>query len=108
MSLVWEVNEHEVSPPYVVSALDFGFNEATRAEIRGGKPEENAKMLRRILGGEKGPRRDIVVMNAAAALLAGNQAPDLKQGARLAQEIIDSRRALEKLDRLVRLSQSLG
>ena len=54
-SLVWEVNEHEVSPPYEVSPLDFGFKEATRAEIRGGKPEENAKMLRRILGGEKGP-----------------------------------------------------
>jgi len=65
-------------------------------------------MLRRILGGEKGPRRDIVVMNAAAALLAGNQAPDLKQGAHLAQEAIDSGRALDKLDRLVRLSQSLG
>ena len=107
-SLVWEANEQGVSPPYEISPLDFGFNEASRAEIRGGEPEENAKMLRRILGGEKGPRRDIVVMNAAAALLAGNQAPDLKQGARLAQEAIDSRRALDKLDRLVRLSQSLG
>ncbi len=107
-SLVWEADEQGVSPPYEISPLDFGFKEASRAEIRGGEPEENAKMLRRILGGEKGPRRDIVVMNAAAALLAGNQAPDLKQGARLAQEAIDSRRALEKLDRLVRLSQSLG
>ena len=107
-SLVWEADEQGVSPPYEISPLDFGFKEASRAEIRGGEPEENAKMLRRILGGEKGPRRDIVVMNAAAALLAGNQAPDLKQGARLAQEAIDSRRALDKLDRLVRLSQSLG
>jgi anthranilate phosphoribosyltransferase len=107
-SLVWEADEQGVSPPYEISPLDFGFKEASRAEISGGKPEENAEMLRRILGGEKGPRRDIVVMNAAAALLAGNQAPDLKQGARLAQEAIDSRRALDKLDRLVRLSQSLG
>jgi anthranilate phosphoribosyltransferase len=69
---------------------------------------ENAEMLRGILGGEKGARRDIVVLNAAAALLAGNQAPDFKQGIRLAQEAIDSGRALEKLDRLVELSQSLG
>ena len=107
-SLVWEADEQGVSPPYEISPLDFGFNEASRAEISGGKPEDNAKMLRGILSGEKGPRRDIVVMNAAAALLAANQAPDLKQGIRLAQEAIDSGRALEKLDRLVGLSQSLG
>jgi anthranilate phosphoribosyltransferase len=107
-SLVWEANEQGVSPPYEISPLDFGFKEASRAEISGGKPEENAEMLRGILGGEKGARRDIVVMNTAAALVAGNQAPDLKQGIRLAQEAIDSRRALEKLDRLVSLSQSLS
>ncbi len=106
-SLVWEADEQGVSPPYEISPLDLGFKEASRAEISGGKPEENAKMLRGILGGEKGARRDIVVMNTAAALLAANQAPDLKQGIRLAQEAIDSRRALEKLDRLVSLSQSL-
>ncbi len=107
-SLVWEADEQGVSPPYEISPLDFGFKEASRAEISGGKPEENAKMLRGILGGEKGSRRDIVVMNAAAALVAGNQAPDLKQGSCLAQEAIDSGRALKKLDRLVGLSQSLS
>ncbi len=107
-SLVWKADEQGVSPPYEISPLDFGFKEASRTEISGGKPEENAETLRGILGGEKGPRRDIVVMNAAAALVAGNQAPDLKQGACLAQEAIDSGRALEKLDRLVGLSQSLG
>jgi len=107
-SMVWEADEQGVSPPYEISPLDFGFKEASRAEISGGKPEENAEMLRGILGGEKGPRRDIVVMNAAAALVAANQAPDLKQGAQIAQEAIDSGRALEKLDRLVGLSQSLG
>ena len=107
-SLVWEADDQGVSPPYEISPLDFGFKEASRAEISGGKPEENAEMLRGILGGRKGPRRDIVVMNAAAALLAANQAPDIKQGIRLAQEAIDSGRALEKLDRLVGLSQSLS
>jgi len=108
MSLVWEVNEHGVLPANEVSPQHFGFKEANLAEIRGGTPEENAEMLRRILGGERGPRRDVVVMNAAAALFAGNQASDLKQGARLAEEAIDSGRALEKLDGLVRLSQSLS
>jgi len=107
-SLVWAVTEHGVSPSYETSPRDFGFKEASLTEIKGRKPEENAEMLRRLLSGEKGPRRDVVVMNAAAALVAGNRAPDLKDGARIAEEAIDGRRALEKLDGLVRLSQSLG
>ena len=106
-SLVWEVNEHGVLPASEVSSQHFDLEEASLAEIRGGTPEENAGMLRRILGGERGPRRDVVVMNAAAALVAGNQASDLKQGAHIAEEAIDSGRALEKLDGLVGLSQSL-
>jgi anthranilate phosphoribosyltransferase len=107
-SLVWEVNESGVLPAREVSPRHFGFNEANLAEIKGGTPEDNAEMVRRILGGEKGPRRDVVVMNAAAALVAGNRALDLKEGARIAEEVIDSGRALEKLDGLVKLSQSLG
>ncbi len=107
-SLVWEVNEYRVSPPYEISPSDFGFKEASLAEIKGGTPEENAGMVRQLLSGEKGPRRDVVVMNAAAALVAGNKVPDLKGGIRLAEETIDSGRALEKLNGLVRLSQSLG
>jgi anthranilate phosphoribosyltransferase len=107
-SLVWEVNETGVLPVKEVSPHHFGLNEADLAEIKGGTPEDNAEMVRRILGGEKGPRRDVVVMNAAAALVAGNRALDLKEGARIAEEVIDSGRALEKLDGLVKLSQSLG
>ena len=107
-SLVWEVNEHKVSPPYEVSPQHFGFKSASLAEIKGGTPEENARILHRILSGEKGPWRDVVVVNAAAALLAGNRASDLKEGARLAEEAVDSGRALEKLEALVKLSQSLG
>ena len=106
-SLIWDVNQYRTSPPYPVSPQDFGFKEASLAEIKGGTPEENAEMLRRILGGEKGPRRDVVIMNAAAALVAGNRVSDLKEGAHIAEEAIDSGRALEKLDGLVRLSQRL-
>jgi len=107
-SLVWEVNEDGVLPPYEVSPQHFGFKSASMAEIKGGTPEENAKILRRILNGEKGSLQDVIVMNAAAAIVAGNRASDLKEGARLAEEAIDSGRALEKLDGLVRFSQSLG
>lgn len=107
-SLIWEVDEHKLSPPYEVSPQLFGFKSASLAEIKGGTPEENARILHRILSGEKGPWRDVVVVNAAAALLAGNRASDLKEGARLAEEAVDSGRALEKLEALVKLSQSLG
>jgi len=107
-SLVWEVDKDKVSPPYKVSPQYFGFKEASLSEIRGGTPEENADILRLILNGERGPLRDVVVMNTAAALLAANQASDLKEGARLAEKAIDNGQAREKLDSLVRLSQSLG
>jgi anthranilate phosphoribosyltransferase len=107
-SLVWEVNETGVLPVSEVSPRHFGLEEANLAEIKGGTPGENADMVRCILNGEKGPRRHVVVMNAAAALVAGNQASDLKEGIRIAGETIDDGRALEKLDGLVRLSQSLG
>jgi len=106
-SLVWEVTEEGVSPPYKVSPQYFGFKEAKLKEIKGGTPEDNARILRSILKGERGPRRNIAVMNAAAAIVAANRASDLKEGARIAQESIDSGRALEKLDALIKLSQSL-
>ncbi|MFC2002324.1 anthranilate phosphoribosyltransferase, partial [Chloroflexota bacterium] len=107
-SLVWEVDEQGVSPPIEVSPQHFGFKDTSLSEIRGGSPEENASILHRILDGERGSLRDVVVMNAAAALVAGNRTSDLKEGARLAEEAIDSGRAREKLDGLVKLSQSLG
>ncbi len=106
-SLVWEVRESGVLPPYEVSPREFGFKEASLAEIRGGTPEDNAQILRRLLNGERGPKRDIVVMNVAAVLVVGSKARDLLEGARLAEEVIDNGKALEKLDTLVRLSQNL-
>jgi anthranilate phosphoribosyltransferase len=80
---------------------------ASPAEIRGGTPEENAEALRRILNGEREPKRNVVIMNAAAALVAGNKASDLGKGVRIAEEAIDSGKAQVKLDELVKLSQSL-
>ena len=107
-SLIWDVNQDRVSPPYEVSPLDFGFNKASIAEIKGGTPEDNAKMLRRILSGEKGAKRNIVVMNAAAALAASNRASDLKEGAGIAEEVIDKGKAQTKLEELIKISQRLN
>jgi anthranilate phosphoribosyltransferase len=107
-SLVWEVNREGVQPAYEVGPPDFGFHKSSLADIKGGTPEENAAILRRILNGEEGPGRDVVAMNAAAALLAGDCAGDLKDGARLADKVIDSGKAAEKLEGLVKLSQSFA
>ena len=107
-SLVWDVSEDMLSPPYEVSPDSFDFKESGLSEIKGGTPEENAGALRRILDGKKGALRDVVVMNTAAALVAGNLTTDLIVGACLAEEAIDSGCAKAKLDKLVELSQSLG
>jgi len=107
-SLVWDVNQHRVLPPYEVSPDDLGFMKASITQIKGGTAKQNAKILRGILSGEVGARRNIVIMNAAAALVAGNQASDLKEGVSIAEKTLDSGQALAKLDELIKLSQSLN
>jgi anthranilate phosphoribosyltransferase len=106
-SLVWDVSKELVSPPYEISPQSLGFPEARRSEIAGGTPQENAVTLRGILNGVKGSVRNMVVMNAAAALVAGDVTTDLNDAARIADEAIDSGRAKAKLDKLVELSQQL-
>jgi anthranilate phosphoribosyltransferase len=106
-SLVWEVSEASIAPPREIAPGDFGLKESAPAEIKGGTPQENAGTLKRILDGERGARRDVVVMNAAAALVAGNKVKDFKSGARRAEATIDSGQAREKLHKLIELSQRL-
>ena len=106
-SLVWDINLHQVSPPYEIFPEDFGFMKASVTQIRGGTAKQNAKILRGILSGEVGVRRNIVIVNAAAALVAGNQASDLREGVSIAEKMIDSGKALAKLDELITFSQSL-
>lgn len=107
-SLVWDINRRGVSPPYEVLPEDLGFMRASATQIRGGTAQQNARILRGILAGEVGVRRNIVIMNAGAALVAGNQASDLKEGVCMAEKTIDSGRALAKLDELIQLSRSLS
>jgi anthranilate phosphoribosyltransferase len=106
-SIVWEITKDKLSSPYEVSPKDFGFSKAEIVEIRGGAPQENASLLSRILGGEKSVLRDMVVMNAAAGLIAGDVTTNLKEAVKLAQESIDSGKAKGKLERLVTLSRNL-
>jgi anthranilate phosphoribosyltransferase len=87
---------------------DFGMPRAAIGDLQGGDRQENAEIIRRILGGEAGPRRDIVLMNAAAALVAGGKAADFKSGVALAAQSIDSHAALRKLQALVALSHRLA
>jgi len=87
---------------------DFGLPRATIRDLRGGDRGENAQIIRLVLGGEPGPRRDIVLMNAAAALVAGGKARDLKEGVGMASQSIDSGAAASKLAALVERSQSLA
>jgi anthranilate phosphoribosyltransferase len=87
---------------------DFGMPRAAIGDLQGGDREENAQIIRRILDGEPGPRRDIVLMNAAAALVVGGKAGDLKQGVGLAAQSVDSGAAAGKLSALIDLSRSLA
>jgi anthranilate phosphoribosyltransferase len=106
-SLVAEVREGvvRVAP---VRPEDFGVPRATIADLQGGDREQNAEIIRGVLGGEAGPRRDIVVVNAAAALVAGARARDFKEGTQLAAHSIDSGAAARKLQALAETSQRLA
>ena len=106
-SRISEVREGSVRT-YTVRPEDFGLPRAAIADLRGGDRGENAEIILGILQGTPGPRRDIVVMNASAALTAGGLARDFKEGVGLAQRSIDTGAALDKLQRLVELSQRLA
>jgi anthranilate phosphoribosyltransferase len=90
---------------YSLAPEDLGFQRADRESLKGGSAQDNAGLLRKVLEGEKGPRRDIVLMNAAAAIMAGDRAANLEQGIRIAAEAIDSGKALEKLEGMIGISQ---
>jgi anthranilate phosphoribosyltransferase len=80
---------------------DFGVETVTLDQLLGGTPQENAQIIRDILEGKTGPRRDIVVVNAAAALVLAHKAPDVRAAVELATESIDSGAAKRKLEELV-------
>ncbi len=84
----------------IVNPRSLGLPQASLDDLKGGTPEENAKMATDILQGQPGPKRDIVVLNAAAGLIVGGAAADLEEGIALAGESIDSGRAFNVLEKL--------
>lgn len=92
---------------YTVTPDDFGLPRATRDSLKGGTAVENAAILRDILGGSPGHRRDVVLINAAAALVAGDKAASLQEGIELARQSIDSGQASAKLQQLIAFTQSI-
>lgn len=94
------VNTYEVKPE------DFDLVRSSPDDLKGGEPAENAEITRAILNGEKGPKRDIVLLNAAAAITAGGKANNLAEGVIAAAESIDGGLALNKLNQLAELTAS--
>jgi len=86
---------------YYIKPQDFGMKKAELDEIKGGTVEENADIVKKILEGEKGPRQDVVLLNASAALIAGGMAKDFKDGIETARLSIEEGRAKEKLEKLI-------
>ena len=90
---------------YTISPEDFGLTRCEKKELVGGTPAENAAITRAILGGERGAKRDAVLMNAGASLYIGGKAGTMADGIKLAGEIIDSGKALETLENFIKVSQ---
>jgi anthranilate phosphoribosyltransferase len=90
---------------YQLDPGELGLARASREDLRGGGPTDNARIAREILGGATGPRRDAVLLNAGAALRAAGLAADWREGLGMAAEAIDSGKAGDALDRWASLSQ---
>ncbi len=104
---VYELKDGNIKK-YAISPEDFGLSSASLDNLKGSTAIENASRLRNILAGASGPQRDVVLMNTAAALVAGDKVATLQQGVTLAGEVIDNGHALAKLEQLIEVSQSPG
>jgi len=103
-SFVTEIRRGKLET-YEVQPAGFGLPSARTADIAGGNPAENAEIIRALFKGEKGPKRDILLLNAAFAIMAGGKAQTPLEGIKLAAESIDSGAALKKLKQLAEISQ---
>lgn len=91
---------------YYLEPEQFGFVKCDKKELEGGTPEENAAITLGILEGEKGPKRDAVVLNSGAALYIAGKAESMEAGVRMAEDIISSGRAMKKLEEFIACSNS--
>ena len=103
---VWEVQRDGVRE-YTIQPEDFGLTSGPMDAIRCRAPQEHAALFKSVLKGEQGPAQDVVVLNAAAALMAGGKVGSLGDGVALARQVASSGAALEKLNHLASFSQGL-
>jgi anthranilate phosphoribosyltransferase len=104
---VCRLNGGEITE-FTITPEQYGFERVGPEKIRGGSAEENARIIRDLLGGRKGPRRDMVCLNAAAAFVASGLDGDLGAGIQRAEGSIDGGHALTKLDRLIAFTRDCG
>lgn len=91
---------------YEITPEQFGFERCTKDDLKGGTPTENAAILRAILSGEKGHKRNAVLMNAGAALYIGEKAASMEEGIKLAAKLIDDGTAMATLEKLIEVSNA--
>jgi anthranilate phosphoribosyltransferase len=99
-----ELKEDGEISTYWISPEDFGLKRATLDEIKGGEPNKNLQMALDVLNGKDGPRRDAILLNSAFGIMAGGKAETVKEGIELAKNSIDSGTALEKLEKLKKIT----
>jgi anthranilate phosphoribosyltransferase len=90
-----------------ISPEDFGIKRGTMKDMVGGNKDKNARLTIQVLQGEKGPKRDVVLMNSAAAIMVSGKTPDLIASFEVARETIDSGKAFKKLEEIRWISNSL-
>lgn len=91
---------------YMIKPEDFGFERCKKEDLVGGNPKENAQITLEILKGQKGPKRNAVVLNSAAGLYVADVVESINDGVKLAEEIIDSGKALEQLEKFIDYTNS--
>lgn len=104
---IWEIKNGSTHSS-TVSPDELNLPMTSSEDIKGGDKEDNARTLRQVFQGEKGPIRNVVLLNSAAVLLVGGKVQNLSEGLKLADEAIDSGEALNRVTGLVELSQALG
>lgn len=106
-STICEVSDGRLNS-YFITPEQFGLSRCELSELEGGDPAQNAQIARRILGGEKGAKRDTVVLNAACCLYMGKNHVTMRECVRIAQELIDSGKAMDKLEEFVRVTNEVS
>lgn len=95
-----------ITKSYEIDPSNFGFEECSKEDLVGGDPKENAKITLDILKGQKGPKRNAVVLNSAAGLYVADVVESISDGVKLAEEIIDSGKALQQLEKFIEFTNS--